>query len=596
MRLERSRSSLLTALTVLATLALAPTPGAQAAPQTAARVEISATDYPHAKCNDETQAAYYLRGAGADGAISGKKWLIFLHGGGSCKSDESCAERWYDPDGGPDGIIGFHGNMTTSTEPTNNFNAQGILDFDGVDGLAVPGSNPFVGFNRIMVPYCSSDTWSGRNTSARAVNYAAYVGTTVNIDGQNVTITNPGNRFPALTSIRFAGRWIAEAVADLVMNGGIQSGKRTRAPSDPVVAPPSSADDEVVLSGSSAGGGGVIRNLDNVAQIVNSAAASVKVYGIVDASDAVGVVPDTSITGDTDYTTAAFYAAAGLVEADTSCLVVYPLATSKKCFNSQIVLKSFIETPHYVVQNAYDGVIHGGLAQSLAQPLALSVPATLADALAQQYIRNQVSLGARELGGGVANKQLFGYFIANYETPKHQLMVEDVWFFNSPLAYTTYGGNDPRLGIDTRSTMGLPRGLACFRFKVTGQGSCVDGNDAKVVNTTYPTNPLSATYDPATSTLTLPFVRLTNNTYFKNVSVVLSPLGSVVENDPTVGTFPSVNEYSPTSNVLKLPSVTVGSRIYERVSVSGPGLRVLGYEEVRLPALAASVPRPRLSF
>ena len=33
-------------------------------------------------------------------------------------------------------------------------------------------------------------------------------------------------------------------------------------------------------------------------------------------------------------------------------------------------------------------------------------------------------------------------------------------------------------------------------------------------------NPLSAHYDTATSTLTLPFVRLSNNTYFKNVSVV----------------------------------------------------------------------------
>ena len=169
-------------------LAGVPGPAALAATQTAVRVEISAADYPNAKCNDGTQASYYLRGAGPDGAISGRKWLVFLHGGGSCKSDESCAERWYDPSGDPDGLIGFHANMTTSTAPTNNFNSQGILDADGVDGLPVPGVNPFAGFNRIMVPYCSSDTWGGGNTSARPVNYAAYVGTTVNIDGANVTI------------------------------------------------------------------------------------------------------------------------------------------------------------------------------------------------------------------------------------------------------------------------------------------------------------------------------------------------------------------------------------------------------------------------
>lgn len=572
MRLERTLSIL------LAAAGLGLVPAVNAAPQTAVRVEISAADYPHAKCNDGTQAAYYLRGAGTDGAISGRKWLIFLHGGGSCKSDEGCAERWYDPDAGPDGIIGYHGNMTAATAPTSNFNTEGHLDADGVDGVAVPGANPFAGFNRIMVPYCSSDTWSGRNTSARAVDYAAYVGTTVNVDGQSVTIRNPAG-FSPLTSIRFSGRFIAEAVTDLVMNGGIRSGRRTGNDAGIAVEPPSAASDEVVISGSSAGGGGVVRNLDHLAGIVRAAAASVQVYGVIDAADGVGVARDSELTGDSDYERAAFYGATSTAEADASCQAVYPLSTSHKCFNSAVVLKSFIETPHYVVQNAYDGVIHGGPVQSIVLALTQvqALPATLAEALAVQYVRNQISLGARELGGGVANPQHVGYFIPNYETPKHQLLVEDVWFFNSPLAYTTYGGNDPRLGGDPNSTMGLPQGLACFRFKVTGQGSCVNANDAKVINTTYPTNPLSASYDPATSTLMLPFVRLANDTYYKNVSVVLSPLGTVTENDPSVGAFPSVSEYSPTTNVLKLPSVTVGSRVYQRVSVSGAGLRVLGY-------------------
>ena len=570
-------------------------PDACAAQQTAVRVEINATDYPNAKCNDGTQAAYYLRGAGIEGAISGNKWLIFLHGGGSCESDESCAERWYDPDGGSDGIIGYHGNMTTSTGATKNFNGEGILDFDGADAWTDPGSNPFAGFNRIMVPYCSSDKWSGRNTTARQVDYAAYVGTQVTIGGETVTIRNPNNQTPALTSIRFSGRWIAEAVVDLVINGGIQSGKKTRGATDAVTEAPSAAEDEVVISGSSAGGGGVIRNLDQLAGIVHGAAASVKVFGVIDASNAVGAVTDADITGDTDHAAAVFYGATSPEEVDTSCQLANPLDTSHRCFNSLVVLKSFIETPHFVVQTAFDGVIHGGLKQSIADRLSATVPADLAAALAEQYIRNQVSLGARELGGGVANPQHVGWFIPNYTTDKHQLMVDDLWFFNTPRVFSQEHmgnpdlGNDPRLGTDTLSTMGQPRALACFRFKVTGQGSgCVDAGDAKVVNTTYPTNPLSAHYDTATSTLTLPFVRLSNNTYFKNVSVVLNPLGSVVVGDPAVGAFPAVNEYSMGTNVLKLPSVTVGDRIYQQVSVSGPGLRVLGYEEVTPPVVAAS--------
>jgi hypothetical protein len=579
------RTTLRTIAALLGALCSAASP---AAPQLAARVEISPTDYPYAKCNDDTQASYYLRGAGPDGAISGRKWLLFLHGGGHCDSDAACAERWYDPDAGPDGIIGYHGNMTTSTTATKDFDGEGILDDDGVDGKPEPGTNPFTGFNRIMIPYCSSDRYSGRNTTARPVDYAAYVGTTVVVDGRSVTIENPGQAIPPLTSIRFAGRYIVEAVVDLVMNGGIQSGRRVDASSPSRVDPPSAATDEVVISGSSAGGGGVVRNLDNLAGIVRSAAPAVKVFGIIDASDFVGVLPDSSLGGDGDFEVESFYAAGGAIEADQSCQAVHPVVASGttpasyKCFNTGVLLKSFIETPHYVVQQAYDGVIHGGLAQRVAAELeALSFPAAPAQALAVQFVRNRITLGALELGGGVADPQHVGWFIPNYDTAKHQLIVEDLWFFNSPLAYLAYGGNDPRLGGDPRSTMGLPRGLACFRFKVTGQGSgCVDPGDARFINTTYPTNPLTAVYDLGSSTLTLPLVRLSNNTWFRNVSVVLDPLGRVVVDDPGVGGLGSPSEYLIDSNVIKLPFVTVDGRTYERVTVSAPGLRVLSYEAV----------------
>jgi hypothetical protein len=76
-------------------------------------------------------------------------------------------------------------------------------------------------------------------------------------------------------------------------------------------------------------------------------------------------------------------------------------------------------------------------------------------------------------------------------------------------------------------------------------------------------------------------VRLSNNVYFKNVTVTLNPLGSVAVNDASVGGVGTVNGYDIVNNVLTLPSVSVGSTTYEQVKVTGPGLRVLGYEEVK---------------
>ncbi len=558
----------------LATLACGATgPVAHAAPQLAQKVEISPTDYPHAKCNDSTQATYYLRGAGTDGAISGRKWLIFLHGGGSCTSDAECAERWHDPTAGSDGIIGSHANMTAATDPTNDFNGKGILDFDGVDNPpasnpAGRGTNPFAGFNRIMVPYCSSDSYSSRNIVARNFNSLAHLGA-----------SSPGQQIPALTSIRFSGRFIVEAVADLLRNGGIKTGRTVERGSADYVEPPLAATDEVVISGSSAGGFGVIRNLDNMAAILRGSSSNMKVFGVIDAADVVGVLPDANITGDPDFANATYYEATGTDAVDTSCQRTYPLGTSNKCFNPIILLKHFVETPHFVAQQSFDGVIHTGVMQSLAQQLSQSVPAAMAEALAVQYIRNRISAGALQMGGGLTDAQHLGYFIPNYDSSKHQLMAEDEWFFNSPLA--SYSGNDPRLSTDLQSTMGLPRGLACFRFKLTGQGSgCVDNGDAKVINSTYPTNPLVATYDAPSSTLTLPFLRLSNNSYFKNVRLFLSAPGTVTVNDPSVGGLGSPIEYVLTTNTLKLPFVTLGSTTYERVSLSRPGLGLLSYEVV----------------
>jgi hypothetical protein len=49
--------------------------------------------------------------------------------------------------------------MVPQTDPSINLDGRGILDFDGPS--ATPIANPFDGYSRIFVPYCSSDRWSG---------------------------------------------------------------------------------------------------------------------------------------------------------------------------------------------------------------------------------------------------------------------------------------------------------------------------------------------------------------------------------------------------------------------------------------------------
>jgi O-palmitoleoyl-L-serine hydrolase len=152
-----------------------------------------------AVCNDGSPSIYYFREGKGSGANT---WVIFLVGGGFCFSVESCDQR-----------LTMNPELMTSRGYPETLKVQGILSDS-------PKSNPdFYNANHVVIPYCSSDLWSGdRESSTETGGY------------------------------EFRGRRIVQSVvSDLQsksVGGGISSAQ------------------SVLLCGTSAGGTGVMIHLD----------------------------------------------------------------------------------------------------------------------------------------------------------------------------------------------------------------------------------------------------------------------------------------------------------------------------------------------
>jgi hypothetical protein len=97
---------------------------------------LDTTAYPTALCNDGSPAGYYAE-AGTDAST----WVIMLDGGSWCVSDTDCQAR--------------PPNLTSSRGIVQTIAPGGILSADAKQ-------NPhFASANRIDVPYCTSDVFSG---------------------------------------------------------------------------------------------------------------------------------------------------------------------------------------------------------------------------------------------------------------------------------------------------------------------------------------------------------------------------------------------------------------------------------------------------
>ncbi|NP_001161614.1 notum protein precursor [Saccoglossus kowalevskii] len=162
-------------------------------------------------CNDGSPAGYYLYPSNGS-----TRWLIFLEGGWYCFDDDSCQSRWESMRG-----------LMSSTRWTPEKAGSGLLSPD-------PEENPnWWNANKVFIPYCSSDVWSG---TARADQGGyAFMGALI----------------------------LQEVIRELIPQGLLVANK-------------------ILLAGSSAGGTGVLLNLDYVSDMLSAAGSNAVVRGICD--------------------------------------------------------------------------------------------------------------------------------------------------------------------------------------------------------------------------------------------------------------------------------------------------------------------------
>jgi hypothetical protein len=296
---------------------------------------INLAMYPDAQCNDGSAPVVKVN-LDPNG---GSNWLVYLQGGGGCSSVDTCEDRWSDCDPSPAGGIGGKANMQANSNAMN-FDNGGILDFDGHGGEASPFAGK--GFNRVFIPYCSSDLWRGLGNT-QAVNYPPTCGD-----------PNP------LTSIHFGGGKIVEAVIAEIMAD-------QHAPQD---------GDFIVLAGGSAGGAGVQQNLDRVAAQAQAIEPGVTVVGIADASYSMGLDQDgipQSPSLDGELFWAGLDPAAGHtpgdpidVVVDDSCWNGESGADKDYCHVAYYTIPNYVDSPLMLTSNTYDDVGHGDKLTSLA--------------------------------------------------------------------------------------------------------------------------------------------------------------------------------------------------------------------------------------
>ncbi|KAL8621896.1 hypothetical protein ACOMHN_046100 [Nucella lapillus] len=174
---------------------------------------VAGTTYDNEQRAVSVCCRYYIRKSHGS-----SKWIVFLEGGWFCFDKASCAERRR-----------LMPDFMSSRKWPRNRKGSGILSWD-------PEENPYYyKANMVLIPYCSSDSWSGTKNKTRNGDFA------------------------------FMGSLIVEEVVKKLMKKGLRKAKK------------------LILTGSSAGGTGVLVNIDRISELVKSRAPQVEVRGLVDA-------------------------------------------------------------------------------------------------------------------------------------------------------------------------------------------------------------------------------------------------------------------------------------------------------------------------
>ncbi len=317
------------------------------------RSTLDTTRFPDAVCNDGTPGVFYYGPATRN--EDRDKWIIFLQGGGSCNSGQTCAERWC-------GINSPYGLDKMSSSLSKE-------QIRGAGFLAPDPRNEFRSWNRVLIYYCSSDQWGG--TKANTLTAASANG------GATVEY-----------AIQFRGSSIVDAVLDTLRYATAPSSRRrvvrhstdfdgdTAAVSAAATWPDLDAATHVIFAGSSGGGNGVRNNADRVGARLRSTNP-----GLIDYR----AIVDAAVTGDNsqvDYSDATFCQEDGagctyesytrsrweIVDValvgnrgDASCAQFHAaLGSEWRCGDKDHVLFHHITTPWFVHQDLLDPVVGGG--------------------------------------------------------------------------------------------------------------------------------------------------------------------------------------------------------------------------------------------
>lgn len=177
----------------------------------------------HALCNDRSRAAYYL---GVSQNLS--KWIIFLESGSYCLTKGQCNARF--------------GSKITNALMTSKDMPSAITGRDLLS--ANSNANPlFYEFSRVLIPYCSSDSWLGTQIQS------------------NVSSLQNNS---AIKQFVFSGKIIFQSVILELLS---QDFSRVR---------------ELVLVGSSAGAIGVLNHIEWLKTLLSSRNIVAKLSVIID--------------------------------------------------------------------------------------------------------------------------------------------------------------------------------------------------------------------------------------------------------------------------------------------------------------------------
>lgn len=166
-----------------------------------------------ARCNDGSPPGMYVR-RGSPGHED--DWVVFLEGGGGCGQHATCRERF-------------------CTTP-GKMSSDGLGDqLEGEGVFSAKEANPFHDYNAVVMEYCTSDDWSGRQ--AQPVELSGLAG-------------------PPYT-LHFSGHDALAALLDVLDQGA--------RPANGQALPSLRNARRILFTGSSAGGMGVMYNLEYVA-------------------------------------------------------------------------------------------------------------------------------------------------------------------------------------------------------------------------------------------------------------------------------------------------------------------------------------------